>query len=67
MNLTKLERHYEVNILADDLYSEQDWKELNDNNVNDLPNRVKIAEAILSGKVPIKILEFDDTLDVWGY
>ena len=30
MNLTELETHYEVNLIVDDLFSKQDWKDLND-------------------------------------
>ena len=67
MNLTELETHYEVNLIVDDLFSKQDWKDLNDDSVQDLSNRVKIAEAILSGKLTIRVTELGGTLEEFGY
>ena len=50
-------RYLEVSV--NDLFSDKEWSELNDVNVQDLSNRIKIAEAIVKGKPTITLLVSD--------
>ena len=48
-----------LEICVNDLFSDEEWSELNDDNVQDLSNRIKIAEAIVKGKLTVSLLESD--------
>ena len=48
-----------LEICVNDLFSDEEWSELNDDNVQDLSNRIKIAEAIVKGKPTITLLVSD--------
>ena len=50
-------RYLELSV--NDLFSDKEWSELNDVNVQDLSNRIKIAEAIVKGKLTVSLLESD--------
>ena len=50
-------RYLEICVNA--LFSDEEWSELNDDNVQDLSNRIKIAEAIVKGKPTITLLASD--------
>ena len=63
MNPFTTEEHYQINILVDNLFSKLDWEGLSEQNVNDLPNRVKIAQAILTGKIPLTLTTLYGTLE----
>ena len=63
MNPFTEEEHYQINILADNLFSKLDWEGLNEQNVNNLPTRVKIAQAILTGKIPLTLCTLCGTLE----
>ena len=44
---------------VNDIFSDEEWEELNDTNVQDYSNRVKIAEALVRGKLTINVIESD--------
>ena len=44
---------------VNDIFSDEEWEELNDTNVQDYSNRVKIAEALVRGKLTISVIESD--------
>ena len=57
-SLPATDYHY-LELHVNDLFSVEEWKELNDTNVQDLSNRIKIAEAIVKGKLTITLLTSD--------
>ena len=57
MTVTTDYRYLELHV--NDLFSDKEWEDLNDNNVQDLPYRIKIAEAIVKGKLSITTLVSD--------
>ena len=57
MTVTTDYRYLELHV--NDIFSDEEWEELNDSNVQDYSNRVKIAEAIVRGKLTISVIESD--------
>ena len=57
MTVTTDYRYLELHV--NDLFSDKEWEDLNDTNVQDLSNRIKIAEAIVKGKLSITLLVSD--------
>ena len=57
MTVTTDYRYLELHV--NDIFSDEEWEELNDTNVQDYSNRVKIAEAIVKGKLSITTLVSD--------
>ena len=57
MTVTTDYRYLELHV--NDIFSDEEWEELNDTNVQDYSNRVKIAEAIVRGKLTISVIESD--------
>ena len=57
MTVTTDYRYLELHV--NDLFSDKEWEDLNDTNVQDLSNRIKIAEAIVIGKLSITLLVSD--------
>ena len=57
MTVTTDYRYLELHV--NDLFSDKEWEELNDTNVQDYSNRVKIAEALVRGKLTISVIESD--------
>ena len=48
-----------LEICVNDLFSDEEWNELNDVNVQDLSNRIKIADAIVKGKLQTSLIVSD--------
>ena len=48
-----------LEICVNDLFSDEEWSELNDDNVQDLSNRIKIADAIRKGKLQTSLIVSD--------
>ena len=57
MTVTTDYRYLELHV--NDIFSDEEWEELNDTNVQDYSNRVKIAEALVRGKLTINVIESD--------
>ena len=57
MTVTTDYRYLELHV--NDIFSDEEWEELNDTNVQDYSNRVKIAEALVRGKLTISVIESD--------
>ena len=51
MTVTTDYRYLELHV--NDIFSDEEWEELNDTNVQDYSNRVKIAEALVRGKLQL--------------
>ena len=48
-----------LEICVNDLFSDEEWSELNGDNVQDLSNRIKIADAIRKGKLQTSLIVSD--------
>ena len=48
-----------LEICVNDLFSDEEWSKLNDDNVQNLSNRIKIADAIVKDKLTVTLLETD--------
>ena len=57
MTVTTDYRYLELHV--NDIFTDEEWEELNDTNVQDYSNRVKIAEALVRGKLTISVIESD--------
>tara|TARA_B100001248_G_C27389070_1_gene461293 strand:- start:121 stop:381 length:261 start_codon:yes stop_codon:yes gene_type:complete len=55
----KSNEHYQIDFLVDESFTREEWDALNDEKLNTLEYRQKVANLILNGQVHMRAVELD--------
>ena len=65
----KSNEHYQIDFLVDESFTREEWDALNDEKLNLLEYRKKVANLILNGQVHMRPVELDyipdQELELW--